>query len=123
MTETQYIGTSHASLDGEATTIIVVNEEDRKKYGLREQGAVGSITTAKFRTLKGAHAFQRDCLFTIDGRLRYSIVGRERNLESKAKRPVYDYIVKYDYRDYERVLEHKAKYTPLTELNEFFPPS
>ena len=117
------IGTSYVGLDGVPTTIIVVNEEDRKKYGLREQGAVGSITTAKFRTLKGARAFHRDCLFTIDGQLRYSIVGRERNRESKAKRPVYDYIVKYDYRDYERVLEHKAMHTPLTELNEFFPPS
>ena len=54
------IGTSYASLDGAATTIIVVAEEDRKKYGLKEQGAVGSITTATFKTLKGTRAFIHD---------------------------------------------------------------
>lgn len=108
------IGTSYASLDGEGTTIIIVNEDDRKKYGLKEQGAEGSITTSKFRTLKGARAFLRDRISTG----RYRIIARERNYESKVKRPVYDWVIKYDYREYEK----RMLSTPLTELNEFFPP-
>ena len=104
------IGTSYASLDGEETTIIVVSEEDRKKYGLREQGAVGSITTAKFRTMKGAQSFMHERLY------RPVIIVRERNQESNAKRRVYDWVIKYDYRDYEK----RMFSIPLTELDEFF---
>jgi len=104
------IGTSYASLDGEETTIIVVSEEDRKKYGLREQGAVGSITTAKFRTMKGAQSFMHERLY------RPVIIVRERNQESNAKRRVYDWVIKYDYRDYEK----RMFSTPITELDEFF---
>ena len=105
------IGTSHASLDGEATTIIVVSEEDRKKYGLKEQGAVGSITTATFKTLKGTRAFIHDRLIP-----RNRALARERILTSKAKRPVYEWVLKYDYRDYEK----RMFSTPITELDEFF---
>jgi len=104
------IGTSYASLDGEETTIIVVSEEDRKKYGLKEQGAVGSITTAKFRTMKGAQSFMHERLY------RPVIIVRERNQESNAKRRVYDWVIKYDYRDYEK----RMFSTPITELDEFF---
>jgi len=107
------IGTSYASLDGAATTIIVVAEEDRKKYGLKEQGAVGSITTATFRTLKGAQAF-------VDERITWVTVRRlplrQRVRDSKAKRPVYEWVLKYDYRDYEK----RMFSTPITELDEFF---
>ena len=108
-----YIGTSYASLDGVSTTAIIVAEEDRKRYGLKEQSAEGDITTAKFRTLKGARAFLSDRLSD-----RYRIIARERNYESKAKRPVYDWVIKYDYRDYAKRMLSSL----LTELNEFFPP-
>ena len=109
-----YIGTSYAYLDGVTTTVIITCEDDRKRYSMRLQGATGDLTTAKFRTLKGARTFKYERL-----RNRYrGLVSRERNRESKAKRPVYDYILKYDYRDYV-----SQDVTPLTELNEFFPPS
>ena len=109
-----YIGTSYASLDGTSTTTIIVAEDDRKKYGLRDQSGVGDITTAKFRTLKGARAFLSDRLSTGG----YRIIARVPNYESKAKRPVYDWVIKYDYHDYEK----RMLSTPLTEHNEFFPP-
>ena len=106
--------TSYASLDGTPTTVVVTCEPDRKKYGLRSQGGEGDMNTSKFRTRKGAEAFRFDCLSW-----RYNgLVSRERNRESKAKRPVYDYVLRYDYRDYV-----SQDVTPLTELNEFFPPS
>ena len=106
--------TSYASLDGTTTTLIATCEPDIKRYNIRSQGAEGNINTTKFRTLKGAQAFRVDCLHW-----RYrGFVSRERNRESKAKRPVYDYVLRYDYRDYV-----SQDVTPLTELNEFFPPS
>ena len=106
--------TSYASLDGTPTTLIATCEPDIKKYNIRSQGAVGDLNTTKFRTLKGAQAFKRDCLSS-----RYrGLVSREPNRESKAKRTVYDYVLEYDYREYKY-----QDVTPLTELNEFFPPS
>jgi len=104
--------TSYASLDGTPTTIIVTCEPDCKKYGIRSQGGEGDINTTKFRTLKGAMLFRDECLKS------WPIVSRERNRESKAKRPVYDYVLRYHYKDYAW-----QDVTPLTELNEFFPPS
>ena len=105
---------SFASLDGTPTTVIVTCEPDRKRYSLRSQGGVGDLNTSKFRTLKGAQAFKHECLSW-----RYNgLVSREINRESKAKRTVYDYVLRYDYRDYV-----SQDVTPLTELNEFFPPS
>ena len=106
--------TSYASLDGTPTTIIVTCEPDCKRYGIRSQGGEGDSKSSKFRTLKGAQAFKHECL---SWRYR-GLVSRERNRESKAKRPVYDYVLRYDYRDYV-----SQDVTPLTELNEFFPPS
>ena len=90
---------SYASLDGTPTTLIATCEPDIKKYNIRSQGA---------------QAFKRDCLSS-----RYrGLVSREPNRESKAKRTVYDYVLEYDYREYKY-----QDVTPLTELNEFFPPS
>jgi len=97
-----------------STTVIITCEDDRKRYGMRWQGAVDNITTAKFRTLKGARAFQSERLSTG----RYRIIARVRNRESKAKRPVYDWIIRYDYHEYEK----RMLSTPLIELNECFPP-
>lgn len=95
-----------------ATTIIITNDAECKKYGIVSQGAEGDDTTVKFRTLKGAKAFIYDCLEPE----RMHVIARERNLESKAKRPVYQWVIKYDYHEYERRLLS----TPLTELDEFF---
>ena len=96
-----------------STTVVITCETDRKKYNLRSQGGVGDLNTAKFRTLKGAQAFKHECLSS-----RYrGFVSRERNLDSKAKRTVYDYVLRYDYRDYKY-----QDVTPLIELNECFPP-
>ena len=105
---------SFASLDGTPTTLIATCEPDLKRYNIRSQGAVGDLNTTKFRTLKGAQDFKHNCLsWKYKG-----LVSRERNMESKAKRKVHDYILRYDYRDYV-----SQDVTPLTELNEFFPPS
>ena len=105
---------SFASLDGTPTTLIATCEPDLKRYNIRSQGAVGDLNTTKFRTLKGARDFKHNCLSW-----RYNgLVSREMNRESKAKRTVYDYVLRYDYRDYV-----SQDVTPLTELNEFFPPS
>lgn len=110
-----YIGTSYAYLDGVTTTVIITCEDDRKRYSMRLQGATGDLTTAKFRTLKGARTFKYERL-----RNRYrGLVSRERNGDSKAKRPVYDYVLRYYHWDY----VSESDTTPLTELNEFFPPS
>ena len=105
---------SYASLDGTPTTLIATCEPDLKRYNIRSQGAVGDLNTTKFRTLKGALDFKMECLSW-----RYNgLISRERNMESKAKRPVYDYVLRYHYKQY-----IAQDVTPLTELNEFFPPS
>jgi hypothetical protein len=109
-----YIGTSYASLDGTSTTVIITREDDRKRYGMRLQGATGDLTTAKFRTLKGARAFKYE---RLNHRYR-GLVSRERNLDSKAKRTVYDYILRYHHWEYVTGPDT----TPLIELNKFFPP-
>ena len=94
------------------TTGIFTCEDECKKYGIRSQCGEGDFTTVKFKTLKGARSFCHRYLYSS------VIIARERNRDSKAKSPVYDWIIKFNYRNYEKRMQH----TQLTELNEFFPP-
>jgi|19_taG_2_1085344.scaffolds.fasta_scaffold19818_2 hypothetical protein len=84
----------------------------RKKYGMKGQSIEGDYTTATFKTLKGTRAFIHDRLISRDMR----VFARERVRTSKAKRPVYVYVLKYLSKDYDNCVDR----TLLTELDEFF---
>jgi len=84
----------------------------RKKYGIKDQSIVGDEVTLTFRTMKGTRAFMHDRL--IQRPLR--VFARERVRTSKAKRPVYVYVLNYPSKDYDNCVDR----TLLTELDEFF---
>ena len=83
----------------------------RKKYDMKDQSIEGDYTTATFKTLKGTRAFIHDRLIS-----RTRAFARERVLTSKAKRPVYVYVLRYLSKDYDNCVDR----TLLTELDEFF---
>ena len=83
-----------------------------KKYGLKSQSIVGDEVTLTFRTKTGTRAFMHDRL--IEKSLR--VYRRERVRTSKAKRPVYVYVLNYPSKDYDNCVDR----TVLSELDEFF---
>ena len=84
----------------------------RKKYGIKDQSIVGDEVTLTFRTKKGTKAFMHDRLIHKPIR----VYGRERVRTSKAKRPVYVYVLKYKNKEYDECVDR----TLLSELDEFF---
>ena len=83
-----------------------------KKYGIKDQSIVGDEVTLTFRTMKGTRAFMHDRLIYKSLR----VFGRDRVRTSKAKRPVYVYVLRYPSKDYDNCVDR----TLLTELDEFF---
>ena len=84
----------------------------RKKYGIKDQSIVGDEVTLTFRTMKGTRDFMHDRLIYKPLR----VFARERVTTSKAKRPVYVYVLNYPSKDYDNCVDR----TVLSELDEFF---
>lgn len=87
----------------EVTTIIIVNDEARKDFGMLTQDAEGDYTTATFDTLENAHLFIKERLTAVDG------IGLCWSLKSF---PSTGHQVTYHYKSYEKKL---GKWFPIGE--------